>query len=66
MTISNKEYVHILDYFNINIPDGRGSKNVIKQDAEKMIDSYLCKTIIGKEISTPISKKKLKNSRKKR
>tara|TARA_B100000035_G_scaffold247133_1_gene215805 strand:+ start:36 stop:230 length:195 start_codon:yes stop_codon:yes gene_type:complete len=64
MVITNKEYVHILDFFQSEISS---DKNEIKEDAEKILNKHLCKTIIGNKISvTSISKKKLKNSRKKR
>ena len=68
MVITNKEYVHILDYYKIDKPKvSNNNNNEIKEDAENILNKHLCKTIIGKKIGvTSISKNKLKNSRKKR
>jgi hypothetical protein len=64
MVITNKEYVHILDFYK---PERTTGKTEIKEDAENILNKHLCKTIIGNKIGvTSISKKKLKNSRKKR
>jgi hypothetical protein len=40
--LTNKDYVSILNYYNINIPK---SKKLIKQKAEKIMAEKLCKCI---------------------
>jgi len=40
--LTNKDYVSILNYYNINIPK---TKKLIKQKAEKIMAEKLCKCI---------------------
>ena len=40
--LTNKEYVSILKYYNINIPK---SKRLLKKRAEKIMAEKLCKCI---------------------
>jgi hypothetical protein len=40
--LNNKDYISILNYYNINIPK---SKKLIKQKAEKIMAEKLCKCI---------------------
>ena len=65
MVITKKEYLHVLtcskNNYNIN---EKCDKKILKESADKIIDSELCKVIIGSNINTPISKKPLKNRRK--
>ena len=42
LELTNKDYVSILNYYNINIPK---SKKLIKQKAEKIMAEKLCKCI---------------------
>jgi len=45
--LTNKDYINILKYYKINIPK---SKRLLKQQAEKIISTKLCKCI--KKIGT--------------
>jgi hypothetical protein len=40
--LTNKDYISILNYYNINIPK---TKNLIKKQAEKIMAEKLCKCI---------------------
>ncbi len=66
MSLTKNESIFIVNYYNMDIPFDVNT-NTIKNIADNLIDSKLCKPIIGKNLkSASISKKKIsRNSKKK-
>ena len=65
MPLTKNESIFILNYYNMDIPIDINTYT-IKNVADNLIDSKLCKPIIGKNLKSASISKKISRNRKKK